>query len=343
MSFKNAPALGLAMALAALTWACGSDSSPAGPSPASLTTATVRGTVNARPASASSLGHALGGSSAGSDIRVSVVGTSLATTTDGSGRFALSGVPSGTVTLRFEGPGIDARLQLSGLAPGQVLTIDVQASGARAELVAPSASPSPSPSPSPGPEDDVEFRGTVESVTPPSLVVTGRTVVTDAGTRILDRDNQPIGLSDIPVGSLVEVEGSAQADGSVLASKIKLEDDDANEDDDNEEVEFTGVVGSITPPTLVVDGRTVLTDASTEFRGKGDVHSLSDLAVGMTVEVKGQGLADGSVLARRIKVEDDGDDDSDDDHGDDGEDDGGDGDEDEDDGDDDEDSSGPGN
>jgi hypothetical protein len=317
VSFKNAPALGLATALAALTWACGSDSSPAGPSPASLSNATIRGTVSAGSAAASSLGHAL--ASPGSDVRVSVVGTSLATSTDGSGRFVLSGVPSGTVTLRFEGQGIDARLQLSGLSPGQVLTIDVQVAGSRAEVVNPVASPSPSPSPSPGPEDDVEFRGSVESVTPPSLVVAGRTVMTDAGTRILDHDNQPIGLGDIPVGSFVEVEGSTQADGSVLASKIKLED--GEDDDDSDEVEFTGVISSITPPSLVVDGRTVLTDGSTHIDGKGDVHSLSDLSVGMTVEVEGTLQSDSSVLARRIKVEDDDDDDDededdDDDHGD---------------------------
>src|SRR5262249_38608855 len=67
-------------------------------------------------------------------IRISIVGTSLSTTTDGSGHFVLSGITTDHVTLRLQGTGIDATLDVSGLAPGQTLTINIHVSGNHAEL-----------------------------------------------------------------------------------------------------------------------------------------------------------------------------------------------------------------
>ena len=228
----------LAVVLGTWTAACGSRSdSLTEPGLPPTPGATVQGTVNAS-VGVSSFSDS---SSPAAVTRVTVVGTSLATATDASGRFVLAGVPSGRALLRFEGPGIDARLELSGLVDGQVLTIAVQVSGGTARVVsgpAPSPSPSPrssprpSPSPTPGPGGEVEFRGSVESITPPSLVVAGRTVRTDAATRI-KRDDRTIALTDLKVGELVEVEGTRQADGNVLARKIKVEDDEGDNGDDH--------------------------------------------------------------------------------------------------------------
>jgi hypothetical protein len=95
----------------------------------------------------------------------------------------------------------------------------------------PSATPRPSPTPDDDNEDEVEFRGGVESVTPPDLRVAGRAVHTDGNTRILRKD-QRIGLSDLKVGATVEVDGVRRADGTVLARKIKLEDGENDDDDD---------------------------------------------------------------------------------------------------------------
>ena len=62
------------------------------------------------------------------------------------------------------------------------------------------------------------------------------------------------------------------------------------------------MIQSITPPSLVVSGRTVMTDGRTEFKGQGHIHSLLDLHVGDTVEVEGRLMADGAtILASEIK------------------------------------------
>ena len=274
--------------------ACGGSSSVTGPEAAApASSATITGTV----VSAAASGPGAGGVSALSrsgEIRVSVSGTGIETTTDDDGRFTLSGVtPGGRIELRFEGPGIDARLEIEGLVAGQTLTITVSVSGSAASML----------------DDEVEFRGFVDSVGLDSLVVDGRTVRVVAGTtEVLGRQNQPIPLSDIVVGSFVEVEGWPQSDGSVLAEKIKLEDDD---DDDENEIEFRGFVESVGVDSLVVNGRTVrVVGRMAELLGRQNQPiPFSDFVVGSFVEVEGSPQPDGSVLAEKIKLEDDDDDD----------------------------------
>jgi len=295
----------LILGIASGLWAAGCGSSLDSPTrPPDSPGATIQGTVNAGSAAS---GAAVGAMSANGNIKVTVVGSGLSTTTDASGKFVLAGVSAEAVTLRFEGPGIDARLDVSGLAPGQVLTITVQASGSNATLV--TSSPSPSATPSPG-GTEADFKGRIESITPPSLRVAGRTVLTNSSTKI-KRDGQSIALSDLEVGQTVEVEGIAQPDGSVLAVKIATED---NNDDDEGEVEFSGKIDSITPPSLTVAGRAVLTDSSTRIEAEDERISLGDLKVGQTVEVKGVAQSNARILARRIKVEneDEGEDEEDD-------------------------------
>jgi hypothetical protein len=232
----------LTLATLLATAACGSRaSSPL--SPSAVATATIRG--NVETGVTASAGQHSGSSASG--IRVSVVGTPLAATTDNSGQFVIDGVPpSGAVALRFEGPGLDARLNLSGLTPGQVLTISVQVAGNHVVLSgsdpSPSSSPSPEPTPSPSPnpghdhQGEVEFRGTVQSVNAPDLTVDGRLVHTDSATEIKSHGDT-IAVGGIVVGSTVEVKGTQMPDGSVLAQRIHVEDgnnDDDGNDDGNE-------------------------------------------------------------------------------------------------------------
>ena len=162
---------------------------------------------------------------------------------------------------------------------------------------------------------EVEFRGVVQSVGMDGLVVDGRTVSVVGGmTETLGRQNQPIPFSDFVVGSFVQVEGLPQPDGSVLATKVKLEDDDANDQNDAIEIEFRGVVESVGADSLVVDGRMVrVVGGMTELLGRQNQPiPFSELVVGSFVEVEGSPQPDGSVLAKKVKLEDDDDEDADD-------------------------------
>jgi len=278
MKFASVLAMGL------LAAACGGGSSATAPDVVPPASASIEGTVE--NASASGPVAAL---------KVSVIGSALATSTDDSGHFALHGLPSGQVTLHFEGPGIDARLDLSGLGAGQTMTVRISVSGSQASM-----RPTSSPSPSPSPESEVSFRGRIDSISGSSLQVAGKTVVTDGSTRIR-RSGETIPLSALQVGQTVEVEGQTQANGSILAKSITIED----ETPDNEtEVSFKGGIQSISGSTLQVAGKAVATDGSTRITRHGDSIAFSTLKVGNKVEVEGTQRADGSVLAKKISLED---------------------------------------
>jgi hypothetical protein len=277
--------------------ACGGSNSITGATDGadpSASSATIAGTVVAAGVGASPPGTLHASASSGG-IQVSVSGTSLTTTTSDDGRFVLGGLtPGETVELHFEGPGIDARLEIEGLVAGQTLTVTVNVSGSTASMLTPA--------------DEVEFRGLVRSVGENSLVVDGRTVLVVAGTTaVLGRQNQPISLSDIAVDSFVEVEGWPQPDGSLLGKKVKLEDADG---DAENEVEFRGVVESVGADRLVVDSRVVLVEpGTTELLGRqNQAISLSDIVVGSFVEVEGWPQSDGRFLAKKVKLEDNADD-----------------------------------
>src|SRR5207248_1892632 len=98
----------------------------------------------------------------------------------------------------------------------------------------------------------VELEGAITAITPPDrLVVAGVTVVVNADTRIEGEgihrgpashgtrptprdggvdDDDDLTFADLAVGDEVEVEGLAQADGSVLALRIEVEGNDADAD-----------------------------------------------------------------------------------------------------------------
>ena len=90
----------------------------------------------------------------------------------------------------------------------------------------------------------------------------------------------------------VRVEGS----GAVL-----MRPDDENEDE--EEFEIEGSIAGLSP--LVVAGRTILTNERTRVLDRqNNPMPLSMLHVGDRVEVEGRRLANGGLLAEKIKLED---------------------------------------
>ncbi len=266
--------------------------SAANPYQAAPAGATIQGSVTALAAASARRGfHALG--SAG--IKVSVVGTTLASVSDDSGRFSIASVPAGPVALRFQGPGVDAQLQLEHVAEGEMVEIEVHISGGQATMTKPG-------------DDTTEasVRGTLQAINGAVLQVADHSVVTDSATRFQGHGDASLSLADLRVGDALEVEGTLQADGSILAKSVSREDDTPGASPSpqpEQEVSFSGAIGSLSP--LTVAGRTVMTDGNTRVQDhKGNRIGLSALKVGDTVEVEGTTRSDGSVLATKIKVED---------------------------------------
>lgn len=287
-----------AAGLGVLAAGCGSGSSsltsPSAAAPAGSTAApgaTLRGTVQTAAGVAAGSTGAVHALAAASGVRVSVVGTSLVTITDSAGQFELRGVPSGRVRLHFEAAGIQAELEIEGLEDGHAMNVEVHVSGDGAVV-----------SDTDDHRGETTLRGRIDAINGTRLQVQGRVVQTDGLTQFLGRGNQATSLGALRVGDDVEVEGASQSDGSVYARKVKLEDANENEPAQNE-VQFTGGVQSLSP--FRVAGRLVMVDAQTRILDhKGAALSFSALKVGDTVEVEGTGQSDGSVLARKIKLDD---------------------------------------
>src|SRR2546427_1909910 len=95
-----------------------SSSATSPPSPSPSSGATIQGTVQTAATGSSA---ELSAFSTAGGIKVTVVGTSLSTTTDGSGRFVLQGVAGGTPPFAFRGKGTAGPTELGGLVEAQTL------------------------------------------------------------------------------------------------------------------------------------------------------------------------------------------------------------------------------
>src|SRR5213594_1443096 len=255
-----------ALVLVLLAAACGStgDSSSM---PAASGGAVVQGTV-------------MGGGT--QNMRVAVPSSSAATTTGAAGGFVLTGVPKGAAALQFSGGGQNATLATAPVVAGEFRRLTVSISGSSVTEH--------------NEQTETEFEGTVEAIDGTLLTVAGRKVAVTDATKIR-KDDAAATFANLVLGTPVEVEGTLNADGSVTASEISIED--RNE---VERVAFVGTLTQITGNTLTVGGRMVNVSPTTVIV-KGDTTlTLADLKVGDRLLVRGTVQADMSVNATRIRV-----------------------------------------
>lgn len=146
---------------------------------------------------------------------------------------------------------------------------------------------------------EVEVRGTITVLTDSTLEVGGVTFVFTDSTQILGEDHRNLAASDLYSGLLVEVKGMRQADGSVVALRVKVEDDLKTE------MEVKGFVEALTDTSFQVSGLWVQVTPQTIIVGRHDAQlSFSDIQVGVFVEAKLQAGLDSTLIAVRIKVKD---------------------------------------
>jgi hypothetical protein len=123
-------------------------------------------------------------------------------------------------------------------------------------------------------------------------VIGGFNVMVDANTVL------PAGAM---IGDSVKAKGTILADGSLLASEIKLveDDDDDGEDDGHPgsgNIKFSGIVESISGDLWVVSGQQVVVTASTKIKGSPQVGDYVWVEAWST---------NGTITARQIKLRND--------------------------------------
>src|SRR5437879_3817624 len=253
-----------ALVLVLLAAACGSASDPE--SMPAANGGVVQGTV-------------MGGSQ---NMRVAVPSSSAATTTDTAGGVVLTGVPKGAAALQFSGGGQSGTLATAAVVPGEFRRLTVSISGTRVTEH--------------NEQTETEFEGTVDAIDGMVLTVAGRKVAVTDATKIR-KDDAAATFADLVLGTPVEVEGTLNADGSVTASEISIED--RNE---VERIAFVGTLTQISGNTLTVGGRMVNVSSATVIVRGDTTLTLADLKLGDHLLVRGTVQADKSVNATRIRV-----------------------------------------
>lgn len=97
---------------------------------------------------------------------------------------------------------------------------------------------------------------------------------------------------------------TALAEQEHRSIRVEVEGHDAREHHEESESKIHGAIESIAAPSFVASGRTVTTTTSTTLEKGGKTIAFADLTVGDSVEAEGALEADGSLLARSVKVED---------------------------------------
>jgi hypothetical protein len=125
--------------------------------------------------------------------------------------------------------------------------------------------------------------------------VDDKTLLIDANTKI---------IGQLVSGSLVQITAKVQDDGTLLATKIRVENNKGHQQyGDSENAsnrnEICGTIQSLSDNTsMVINGQTVLINQDTKIHGQ--------LAVNARAEVKVVKQQDGSLLATKIEIDNNG-------------------------------------
>jgi len=237
-----------------------------------------------------------------SGVTISVVGTGISTNADNQGQFTLSDVPSGTVVLNFSAPGSNATATLQGVGPGDRVQITVTVNGSNAHIDSEH-------------HNNGEISARITSIDSGNQSFqAGIWTIKTNGSTVIRHGSKTVPFSDLKVGDHVQVRGTR--DGStVTATEIKVEQGDQggdNENDDNDNDHEADVDGKVSgllnsnsnscPAITFMIGNTKVTADQNTTYGKGT--SCNEIQNGLNVEVGGVKQNDGSVLARRISLDD---------------------------------------
>ena len=303
--------------------ACGGGSSPTEPtSPAgapgppsapSTTGATIAGQVSGG-ATAGASGTGLASSRATPVSTISVVGTSVTTTTDASGRFTLTGVPAGAARLHFSGPGTDATLAIGEVRSGDTVTLMVAVNGTAATVLSDSRAPGGAATPING-----VVRNLTGSIDQFEFTIDGQRIRGDRVTEFYGHPNMsPARVFEEMNNTRTEVKAWPR-DGFWYAERLHVNLDEevpttptpptapTPPQDTSASIEgpLTAIGGTRPALVLTIAGTTVRTSGSTVVQRRGDVQDLSVLQMGMTIHVVGDRQSDGSIDARRLQIKDD--------------------------------------
>ena len=151
-----------------------------------------------------------------------------------------------------------------------------------------------------------ELTGVIASISTGGISVTtsgGTVTVKISSTTSIRRGGTTLTASDLKSGNRVEVKGTLNADGSITATSINVEDTPGN-DDHHEAVEFSGTVTAVSSTSLTAGSTTTALTSSTVVKKGDHTASIADIKVGQHVEVKADRDSAGHLTATQVKIDD---------------------------------------
>jgi uncharacterized protein DUF5666 len=220
-----------AIVVAIVIAACGdSSSSLTGPSRNGTSGATITGRVNgvsvrSTAPSLNGLTSTTASTTSATTLRVTIQGTNISTTVDGTGQFAMTGVPPGNVTLTFTGEGISASITLNNVQAGDEIRIEVRLNGSSARIDAETRRHGDDDEDDDDDDDRDEaneVKGVVSALagTCPAVNFTVGTTTVRTGSATVFDDR----CTDIRNGVRVEVKGTRMNDGTFTAARVEVDD-----------------------------------------------------------------------------------------------------------------------
>ncbi len=144
----------------------------------------------------------------------------------------------------------------------------------------------------------VEIRGRIERLLPTGFLMLGHEVRVTNTTIFLNEQNQPITFADLRTNDFVEVRAQLLTDSVLVALRVK------REDNAGVEIEFTGSINVLSFTSITVGNILVRVDGATVYLDHNNQPiKITDLHLGMVVEVKALRQGDGTLLATRVKAE----------------------------------------
>ncbi len=140
------------------------------------------------------------------------------------------------------------------------------------------------------------------------IEVVGHGFIEVAGLRVELSDRTEIdgaaGLSDLEVGMEVDVTFVITVLGQVVAIRIEVGAEAGEDDDESEIIEVNGLVTAIGDGSITVEGIEFRLTSDTRIVDEtGSAFAFADLATGIHVEVVGISQADGTIIARAVRIE----------------------------------------
>ena len=188
-----------------------------------------------------------------------------------------------------------ARVEVKGeMRDGYVFAVRIHANGSDTE--------------EPPQDESASVEGRLEAIggTKPALtlkIVTagGFTMVTTTSSTEVQRRGDVQTLAALAVGQTIHAVGTRQADGTLVAKKLQIKDDEPG-GAFTIEGSMGGLHGSCPAITFGVNGYTVKTSAATKYYPDVPAPGVKceDLKSGTKVEVEGKRQSDGSVLAEKV-------------------------------------------